>query len=308
MVAGLTFAALGSSLVLGGCTPTNNGVSNTSNNATNNGVASSNHVVTQESENLNKEIKESSKDWSEVDTYDVDATVKYIKETCDKFNTNISAVEAKDIAELAKQLSIFSTHAKSDIKNGASADILAKNKEAIIDANKADALLDKGNTDIKKQKKADNISNLLLDLSTDYKICKTLTISGSTNGTIGQSIKMDVKCSPENAEVNYEFKSSDTKLATVSNTGEVKLISDGNVRITVTDKNTGVSDSRVINISKKAEVKKEEQKKTDTANKKEEQKKTDNKTEKQSGGNSGGSSGQSGTSGTSGQSGVQSGG
>lgn len=286
LVAGLTFAALGSSLVLGGCTPTNE----VNSKIDDTGVKSSNNVIVDENKELNKEQEESSKDWSELDTYDVDATVKYIKETCNKFSTNITDVEAKDVAELAKQLSIFSTHAKADVNNGASADVLAKNKEAIIDANKADALLNKGNTDVKKQKKEDNISDLLLDLSTDYKICKTLTISGASNGTVGQTIKLNVKCTPANAEVNYEFKSSDSKLATVSNTGDVKLISAGNVKITVTDKNTGVSDSRSISITKKSEAKKEEQKPTET--KKEEQKKNT--------GNSGQSGGQSGNSGNGG--------
>ena len=149
LVAGLTFAALGSSLVLGGCT--NSNIIEEANVGNDKDMVNNNETTaTKVSVEFNKVQEESSKDWSELDTYDVDATAKYIKETCSKFSTNISDVEAKDVAELAKQLSVFCTHAKSDDENGASNDVIMKNRQAIIDANKADELLNRVNIEAKK--------------------------------------------------------------------------------------------------------------------------------------------------------------
>ena len=138
IVAGLTFAAVGTSLVLGGCTP---GVPVTDSSSTENGGSSTPEISTSsksvDEESIVEESMQNS-NWSSIDAFDLDATAKYVKDTCTKFNKDISDVEAKDVAELAQKLSIFATHAKSDITNGATDSIIAKNKEQIADETLAD--------------------------------------------------------------------------------------------------------------------------------------------------------------------------
>ena len=268
IVAGLTFAAVGTSLVLGGSTPGTPVTSTPAASTPSTSTPAATAPATSTPSTSTPSTSTPSSSWSSLSTYDLNATAKYVKDTCAKFNKKISDVEAKDVAELAQKLSIFATHAKSDITNGASDSTLAKNKEVIIDANNTDAAMDKGSKEVKSERDKNNISDILLDLSTDYKICKSLRIIGGTNGTVGDTVTFKAQCTPENAEVKYEYKSSDTKIATVSQDGKVKLLSAGNVTITVTDKNTGVSDSRTIQVSKKAEASSSTEKKTDNSSSK----------------------------------------
>ena len=268
IVAGLTFAAVGTSLVLGGSTPGTPVTSTPAASTPSTSTPAATAPATSTPSTSTPSTSTPSSSWSSLSTYDLNATAKYVKDTCAKFNKKISDVEAKDVAELAQKLSIFATHAKSDITNGASDSTLAKNKEVIIDANKTDEAIDKGSKEIKSERDKNNISDILLDLSTDYKICKSLRLIGATNGTVGDTVTFKAQCTPENAEVKYEYKSSDTKIATVSQDGKVKLLSAGNVTITVTDKNTGVSDTRTIQVSNKAEASSSTEKKTDNSSSK----------------------------------------
>ena len=243
IVLGITFVAGVGAAVMGGMTGCmTEGTSGTPETSGDNDIIVNNAKGTKsESDKIS---------FSKADNYDVDVTAKYIKDTCEKFNKNISDVEAKDVAKLVKELSIFATHAKADKNGGATNDILEKNKSIIVDANKIDKeLTSGGSAEVKRQSREDNLGELLYDLSTDYKVCKTVRLTGATNGYVGDTINMGVTFKPNNADVEFEYKSSDNKLATVTQDGKVKLLAQGDVRIKITDKKTGVSDSRSIKIA-----------------------------------------------------------
>ncbi len=89
---------------------------------------------------------------------------------------------------------------------------------------------------------------------TDKQIeVESVSIEGASQVTVGSSIKLTVTFTPEEAtNKNVKWESSDTKIATVDENGNVKGLKSGNVTITVKTEN-GKTATKTITVKEKSQ-------------------------------------------------------
>ena len=235
--------------IVSGCSPAVN-----PSNVTNDNNANSSKPATSANQTANTE---DSKAWDEFDKYDETAYREYITNLIKSYDKDASALEVQDVVNFAVQLNLFTTHANADLQSKSNFDA---DKDLLILSNKAESIMQKGNSDVKKTISDKNITDNLMSLSEQMKVCKVLTAS-PIELVEGATATVSVKAQPANAELNLVYSVKDTKVATVTDKGVVKGISNGSTVLTVTDKNTEVSTQVNINIKAKT-VKVDSEKKT----------------------------------------------
>ena len=235
--------------IVSGCSPAVN-----PSNVTNDNNANSSKPVTSANQTANTE---DSKAWDEFDKYDETAYREYITNLIKSYDKDASALEVQDVVNFAVQLNLFTTHANADLQSKSNFDA---DKDLLILSNKAESIMQKGNSDVKKTISDKNITDNLMSLSEQMKVCKVLTAS-PIELVEGATATVSVKAQPANAELNLVYSVNNSSVATVSDKGVVKGVAKGSAVLTITDKNTEVSTQVNINVKAKT-VKSDSEKKT----------------------------------------------
>lgn len=204
-------------------------------------------------------VDENSVDWEEQGTFDEQAYREYLTNFIKTYDKNADSLEVQDVVDFAVQLGQFTVHANADIQAD---DDLSIDKSLLILSNQAEDVAQKGNTNVRKTISDKHITDNLMSLSEQLKVCKVLTAS-PIELVEGNSVSAKVTAQPSNAELKLQYSMANSEVASVDSKGTVKALKVGVTTLTITDANTKVSTQVKITVKAKEHSQSESSKSTD---------------------------------------------